>query len=295
MTLFFLYLRRFQGSEARRPLGRPDRGGGERSPECRGTSRDRDRPAGRRAGAGGFRHRDPDHRDGSHRVSQTDSGTDPMGGWQSHQRGHSLSKSVQGPARRSGSYAPTQPEPGRPPTRLPRMTDGLAQWGGSRHRQSPRRVPGCATPGPDAGPGRATSTLGVSATYQRDGEKLERMGEVGDRPAVAGEIDRCLPQPVGGEARSHVADASRLMYFETPQSACAQVLARFHGWRRIARKPDHRATQSARSARATGRTATTPASSYHTEEVVVRIRRGGGTALGPTATGHQVNVRRPTR
>jgi len=117
-----LYLRRFrerardgQGETASAALLEVD---GERfTREFAGASRDKEIvPPPERKAQEDFATEIRIIRHGITQGYQTDSGLTPMGGWQSHQRGHSLSKSS-APARRSGSSAPTPAGPGRPPTR----------------------------------------------------------------------------------------------------------------------------------------------------------------------------------
>ena len=60
---------------------------------------------------------------------QTDSGLTPMGGWQSHQRGHSLSKSVR-PGQKVRIVCADTSRARQTADQIYRgMTDGLLQWG----------------------------------------------------------------------------------------------------------------------------------------------------------------------
>ena len=75
-----------------------------------------------------------------HGITQgysTDAGLTPMGGWQSHQRGHSLSKSVR-PGQKVRIVCADTSRARQTADQIYRgMTDGLRQWGtGGRHRRA---------------------------------------------------------------------------------------------------------------------------------------------------------------
>ncbi len=282
---------------------------------------------------------------------QTDSGLTPMGGWQSHQRGHSLSKSVRpgqkvrivcadtsrarqtadqiyrgmtdGLAQWGREADISKPEP-IPELRNfqvwtpegPRdvtdqiyrgMTDGLAQWGREADISKPEPIPELRnfqvwTP---EGPRDVTSAF---RQYQALMEKLERMA-VGDRPRWLVEIDRFYRNQLGGADPIYMWLTIPLMYFEPPQSCVRRFWRGFHrlmaeltiplmyfeppqscvrrfwrGFHRLmAESPDTRIIAATHSgpirAFATWAHGYDPGEPYNTEEVVVRIRRGGGTAL----------------
>ena len=117
-----------------------------------------------------------------HGITQgysTDAGLTPMGGWQSHQRGHSLSKSVR-PGQKVRIVCADTSRARQTADQIYRgMTDGLRQWGREADIGAPEPIPELRnfqvwTP---EGPRDVTSAF---RQYQALMEKLERMA-VGDR------------------------------------------------------------------------------------------------------------------
>ena len=210
---------------------------------------------------------------------QTDSGLTPMGGWQSHQRGHSLSKSVR-PGQKVRIVCADTSRARQTADQIYRgMTDGLAQWGREADISKPEPIPELRnfqvwTP---EGPRDVTSAF---RQYQALMEKLERMA-VGDRPRWLVEIDRFYRNQLGGADPIYMWLTIPLMYFEPPQSCVRRFWRGFH--RLMAESPDTRIIAATHSgpirAFATWAHGYDPGEPYNTEEVVVRIRRGGGTAL----------------
>jgi len=222
-----------------------------------------------------------------HGITQgysTDAGLTPMGGWQAHQRGHSLSKSVR-PGQKVRIVCADTSRARQTADQIYRgMTDGLRQWEREADIGQPEPIPElrnfqvCT---PD-GIGDVTSAF---RQYQALMEKLERMA-VGDRPRWLVEIDRFYRTQLGGADPIAMWLTIPLMYFEPPQSCVRRFWRGFH--RLMAQSsgsqsPDTRIIAATHSgpirAFATWAHGYDPGEPYNTEEVVVRIRRGGGTAL----------------
>jgi broad specificity phosphatase PhoE len=280
-----LYLRRFrerardgQGETASAALLEVD---GERfTREFAGTSRDKEIvPPPERRAQEDFATEIRIIRHGITQGYQTDSGLTPMGGWQSHQRGHSLSKSVR-PGQKVRIVCADTSRARQTADQIYRgMTDGLAQWGREADISKPEPIPelrNFQVWTPD-GPRDVTSAF---RQYQALMEKLERMA-VGDRPRWLVEIDRFYRNQLGGADPIYMWLTIPLMYFEPPQSCVRRFWRGFH--RLMAESPDTRIIAATHSgpirAFATWAHGYDPGEPYNTEEVVVRIRRGGGTAL----------------
>jgi broad specificity phosphatase PhoE len=111
-------------------------------------------------------------------------------------------------------------------------------------------------------------------------EKLERMA-VGDRPRWLVEIDRFYRTQLGGADPIHMWLTIPLMYFEPPAMCVRRFWRGFH--RLIEESPGHRIVAATHSgpirAFATWAHGYDPGEPYNTEEVVVKVRRGGRTAL----------------
>ena len=138
-----LYLRRFRkrGTEAAASAALLEVDGERFTREFAGTSRDKEIvPPPERKAQEDFATEIRIIRHGITQGYQTDSGLTPMGGWQSHQRGHSLSKSVR-PARRvPGSGAGREaglrpPQQGSRPSRTARARAVRYIWPGSTARR----------------------------------------------------------------------------------------------------------------------------------------------------------------
>ena len=103
-----------------------------------------------------------------HGITQgysTDAGLTPMGGWQSHQRGHSLSKSVR-PGQKVRIVCADTSRARQTADQIYRgMTDGLQQWGIARPTSArPSRSVSCATSRSGRRRGRATSPRRSAST-----------------------------------------------------------------------------------------------------------------------------------
>jgi broad specificity phosphatase PhoE len=218
-----------------------------------------------------------------HGITQgysTDAGLTPMGGWQSHQRGHNLSKSTQAGQRVRIVCADTSRARQTADQIYRGLTDGLQQWGRDADVGAPEPIPelrNFQVSTPDG----LRDVTSAFRQYQALMEKLERMA-VGDRPRWLVEIDRFYRTQLGGADPIAMWLTIPLMYFEPPQSCVRRFWRGFH--RLMAETPDVpriiAATHSGPiRAFATWAHGYDPGEPYNTEEVVVRIRRGGGTAL----------------
>lgn len=217
-----------------------------------------------------------------HGITQgysTDAGLTPMGGWQAHQRGHSLSKSLL-PGQRVRIVCADTARARQTAAQIHRgMLDGLEQWQRTAEITAPEtmhELRNFQVMTPD-GPRDVTSAF---RQYQAMMEKLERMA-AGDRPRWLVEIDRFYRTQLGGADPIHLWMTVPLMYFESPQSCVRRFWRGFH--RLIEESPDTRIIAATHSgpirAFATWAHGYDPGEPYNTEEVVVRVREGGGTAL----------------
>ena len=202
-----------------------------------------------------------------------------MGGWQSHQRGHALSKSIR-PGQQVRIVCADTSRARQTADQIHRgLLDGLHQWGVTAQISGPEPIDelhNFTVWTPD-GPRDVTSAF---RQYQALMEKLERMA-VGDRPRWLVEIDRFYRTQSGGADPIAMWLTIPLMYFEPPQSCVRRFWRGFH--RLMAESPDTKIIAATHSgpirAFATWAHGYDPGEPYNTEEVVVRIRRGGGTAL----------------
>jgi broad specificity phosphatase PhoE len=217
-----------------------------------------------------------------HGITQgysTDAGLTPMGGWQAHQRGHSLSKGIR-PGQKVRIVCADTSRARQTADQIYRgMQDGLQQWGKEADISGPEPIPelrNFQVWTPD-GMRDVTSAF---RQYQALMEKLERMA-VGDRPRWLVEIDRFYRTQLGGADPIYQWLTIPLMYFEPPQSCVRRFWRGFH--RLMAESPDTKIIAATHSgpirAFATWAHGYDPGEPYNTEEVLVRVRRGGGTAL----------------
>jgi len=280
-----LYLRRFRARTEDAPAG-PSRPvalevDGERfTREYAGASREKEivAPPARRA-AEEFTAEIRIIRHGITQGYSTDAGLTPMGGWQAHQRGHSLSKGQRAGQRVRIVCADTNRARQTAEQIHRGMLDGLQQWEREAEVSAPEAIPelrNFQVWTPD-GPRDITSAF---RQYQALMERLERMA-VGDRPRWLVEIDRFYRTQLGGGDPIHMWMTIPLMYFESPQACVRRFWRGFH--RVIAESPGARIIAATHSgpirAFATWAHGYDPGEPYNTEEVVVRIRRGGLTAL----------------
>jgi broad specificity phosphatase PhoE len=201
-----------------------------------------------------------------HGITQgysTDAGLTPMGGWQAHQRGNSLSKSLKDGQQVRIVCADT-----------------------NRARQTAEQIHRGMLDGLDLRnfgvwtPDGLRDVTSAFRQYQSMMEKLERMA-VGDRPRWLVEIDRFYRTQLGGADPIHMWLTIPMMYFEPPALCVRRFWRGFH--RLMAESPGHRIVAATHSgpirAFATWAHGYDPGEPYNTEEVVVKVRRGGRTAL----------------
>ena len=217
-----------------------------------------------------------------HGITQgysTDAGLTPMGGWQAHQRGHSLSKSLKEGQKVRIVCADTNRARQTAEQIHRRMLDGLDQWQRKAEVSEPEAIPELRNFGvwtPDG----LRDVTSAFRQYQAAMEKLERMA-VGDRPRWLVEIDRFYRTQLGGADPIHMWLTIPLMYFEPPAMCVRRFWRGFH--RLIEESPGHRIVAATHSgpirAFATWAHGYDPGEPYNTEEVVVKVRGGGRTAL----------------
>jgi broad specificity phosphatase PhoE len=218
-----------------------------------------------------------------HGITQgysADAGLTPMGAWQAHRRGHELARRVNNGERVRIVTADTGRARQTGDQLYRGMTDGLVLFGIDAEVDKPEPIPelrNFAVWTPD-GVRDITSAFRM---YHSAMERFERMA-VGDRPRWMVEIDRFYRIQFGGADPIQAWLQVPMMYFESPQ-ACVR---RF--WRGITRLVDG-AAPGARILAATHsgpmRAFATWAHGYdpgeplNTEEIRVKIRHGGATAL----------------
>jgi broad specificity phosphatase PhoE len=217
-----------------------------------------------------------------HGITQgysTDAGLTPMGGWQAHQRGHSLSKSLKEGQKVRIVCADTNRARQTAEQIHRGMLDGLDQWQRKADVSEPEAIPELRNFGvwtPDG----LRDVTSAFRQYQATMEKLERMA-VGDRPRWLVEIDRFYRTQLGGADPIHMWLTIPLMYFEPPAMCVRRFWRGFH--RLIEESPGHRIVAATHSgpirAFATWAHGYDPGEPYNTEEVVVKVRGGGRTAL----------------
>jgi broad specificity phosphatase PhoE len=217
-----------------------------------------------------------------HGITQgysTDAGLTPMGGWQAHQRGHTLSKTLREWPKMRIVCADTNRARQTAEHIHRGLLDGLDQFGRESEVSAPEIMPelrNFQVWTPD-GPRDITSAF---RQYQALMEKLERMA-VGDRPRWLVEIDRFYRTQLGGADPIQQWLTIPLMYFESPQACVRRFWKGFN--RLIEESPGSRIIAATHSgpirAFATWAHGYDPGEPVNTEEVIVRIRRGGRTAL----------------
>jgi broad specificity phosphatase PhoE len=217
-----------------------------------------------------------------HGITQgysTDAGLTPMGGWQAHQRGHALAKTLREWPNMRIVCADTNRARQTAEQIHRGLLDGLDQFGRESAIEGPDiidELKNFQVWTPD-GPRDITSAF---RQYQALMEKLERMA-VGDRPRWLVEIDRFYRTQLGGQDPIQQWLTIPLMYFESPQACVRRFWRGFH--RLIEESPNTRIIAATHSgpirAFATWAHGYDPGEPVNTEEVIVRIRKGGRTAL----------------
>lgn len=217
-----------------------------------------------------------------HGITQgysTDAGLTPMGGWQAHRRGHELSRRWDEGDRVRIVCAATN-RARQTAEQLHRgALDGLAMWGRSVEVGAPEAVPELRNFGvwtPDG----VRDVTSAFRQYQATMETLERMA-VGDRPRWLVEIDRFYRTQLGGADPIQMWLTVPLMYFEPP-AVCVRRFWRGFG-RLVAESPGQRILAATHSgpmrAFATWAHGYDPGEPLNTEEIRVKLREGGRTAL----------------
>jgi broad specificity phosphatase PhoE len=217
-----------------------------------------------------------------HGITQgysADAGLTPMGAWQAHRRGHELARRVKDGEQVRIVCADTSRARQTAGQLYRGVTDGLVLFGITAEVTRPEPIPelrnfGVWTP---EGVRDITSAFRL---YHAAMERFERMA-VGDRPRWMVEIDRFYRIQFGGADPIQAWLQVPMMYFEPPQ-ACVR---RF--WRGISRlvseSPGQRILAATHSgpmrAFATWAHGYDPGEPLNTEEVRVKIRKGGVTAL----------------
>ena len=275
-----LYLRRFRAKQRsdRAPLLEVD---GERfTPEYAGGTRSREIvPPPARRDVDTFTTEIRIIRHGITQGYSTDAGLTPMGGWQAHERGRTISRSLRHWDKVRLVCADTN-RARQTAEQLHRgLLDGYDQYGREATIVGPEpmaELRNFQVWTPD-GPRDITSAF---RQYQALMEKLERMA-VGDRPRWLVEIDRFYRTQLGGADPIQMWLTIPLMYFESPQSCVRRFWTGFH--RLMNESPGARIVAATHSgpirAFATWAHGYDPGEPHNTEEVVVRIREGGQTAL----------------
>jgi broad specificity phosphatase PhoE len=217
-----------------------------------------------------------------HGITQgysTDAGLTPMGGWQSHQRGQALARTLRAWPQTRIVCADTNRARQTAEHIHRGLLDGLDQYGRASQISGPETMEelrNFQVWTPD-GPRDVTSAF---RQYQALMEKLERMA-VGDRPRWLVEIDRFYRTQLGGADPIQTWLTIPLMYFESPQACVRRFWRGFN--RLIEESPGSRIIAATHSgpirAFATWAHGYDPGEPVNTEEVVVRIRQGGRTAL----------------
>jgi broad specificity phosphatase PhoE len=217
-----------------------------------------------------------------HGITQgysADAGLTPMGAWQAHRRGHELARRVNDGEQVRIVCADTARARQTAGQLYRGMTDGLVLFGITAEVTRPEPIPELRNFGvwtPD-GVRDVTSAFRL---YHAAMERFERMA-VGDRPRWMVEIDRFYRIQFGGADPIQAWLQVPMMYFEPPQ-ACVR---RF--WRGISRlvseSPGQRILAATHSgpmrAFATWAHGYDPGEPLNTEEIRVKIRKGGATAL----------------
>jgi len=217
-----------------------------------------------------------------HGVTQgysADAGLTGMGAWQAHRRGHELARRVNPGERVRIVCAPTSRARQTADQLYRGMTDALVLFGIAAEVTEPEPIPELRNFGvwtPDG----VRDITSAFRQYHAAMERFERMA-IGERPRWMVEIDRFYRIQFGGADPIQTWLQVPMMYFEPPQ-ACVR---RF--WRGISRlvqdSPGARILAATHSgpmrAFATWAHGYDPGEPLNTEEIRVKIRKGGATAL----------------
>jgi broad specificity phosphatase PhoE len=217
-------------------------------------------------------------RHGETQGYSTESGLTPLGSWQAHRRGFDLSKSVRDGEAVQIVCADTN-RARQTAEHLQRgLLDGLVQW--RRDADVSDITPMAeflnfqvATP---------SGLRDVTAAFREYTEMLERHERIaqGDRPLWMVEVDRFWTTQQGGADPIHLWLTIPMLHFEPPASCVRRF---WLGIRRIqTASPGSRVVVATHSgpirAFATWAVGYDPGEPYNTEEVLVRLHRGGNQA-----------------
>lgn len=218
-------------------------------------------------------------RHGITQAYSTDAGLTPMGAWQAHQRGHSLSKGLREEQPVRVVCAATNRARQTAEHIHRGLLDGLEQWQRKADVGEPEAIPELRNFQVWTPDGQRDVTSAFRQ-YQAAMERLERMA-VGERPRWLVEIDRFYRTQLGGADPIAMWLTIPLLYFEPPAMCVRRFWRGFH--RLLAETPDVKIIAATHSgpirAFATWAHGYDPGEPYNTEEVVVKVRRGGRTAL----------------
>jgi len=218
-------------------------------------------------------------RHGETQAYSTESGLTPLGGWQAHRRGFDLSKGIRDGEHVQIVCADTN-RARQTAEHLHRgLLDGLDLWRRDAKVSEPRpmrefRNFQVATPD---GLRDVTSAFRM---YHALMERYERVA-LGDRPTWLVELDRFWNVQQGGADPIHHWMTIPMLYFEPPASCVRRFWA---GFRRLADEaPGTRILCATHSgpirAFAAWAVGYDPGEPYNTEEVLVKLKEGGGEAL----------------
>ena len=154
-----------------------------------------------------------------HGITQgysTDAGLTPMGGWQAHQRGQALARTLREWPNMRIVCADTNRARQTAEQIHRGLLDGLDQYGRDSHISPPEAIDELKNFQVWTPDGIRDITASFRK-YQAEMEKLERMA-AGDRPRWLVEIDRFYRTQLGGADPIQQWLTIPLMYFESPQS-----------------------------------------------------------------------------
>jgi len=216
-----------------------------------------------------------------HGITQgysTDAGLTPMGAWQAHQRGQALARTLREWPRMRIVCADTNRARQTAEQIHRGLLDGIDQYGREAEIGAPETIDELKNFQVWTPDGVRDITASFRK-YQAEMEKMERMA-VGDRPRWLVEIDRFYRTQLGGADPIQQWLTIPLMYFESPQACVRRFWKGFN--RLIAESPGQRIIAATHSgpirAFATWAHGYDPGEPVNTEEVVVRVKKGGRTA-----------------
>lgn len=218
-------------------------------------------------------------RHGETQGYSTESGLTPLGGWQAHRRGFDLSKGIRDGEQVRIVCADTN-RARQTAEHLHRgLLDGLDLW---------RRDAKVAEPRPMAEfrnfqvatPDGLRDVTSAFRMYHALAERYERVA-LGDRPMWLVEVDRFWNVQQGGADPIHHWMTIPMLHFEPPASCVRRFWAGFQ--RLVDEAPGARILCATHSgpirAFAAWAVGYDPGEPYNTEEVLVKLKEGGGEAL----------------